>query len=270
MRCRASSMRRRCRPKLRALVDPGAGAGCLRQWHRRSRPHHFLGFCGRTQLRMVVWLRAGDGQFAGRRVVGERRAAADGGAFADLDRRDQHAVAADVHVGADHGAVLVGAVVVGGDAAGAEVHALADGAVAQVGQVVGLGAGGQRRVLHLDEVADVHLGAQVGARAQARVGPTSAPRADCGAVDVREGWITAPAPMLSHRGSRSGADAHVVGERDLALEDAVDVDLHVLPHCSVPRWSKRAGSARRTPASISASAGGAAGGARGRPAAAGC
>ena len=50
-----------------------------------------------------------------RRVLGDRRAAADRRAGADLDRRDQHAVAADVRVGADRRAVLVGAVVVGGD-----------------------------------------------------------------------------------------------------------------------------------------------------------
>ena len=43
-----------------------------------------------------------------------------------VDRRDQHAVAADVHVVADRRAVLVRAVVVGGDAAGAVVDALAD------------------------------------------------------------------------------------------------------------------------------------------------
>ena len=45
---------------------------------------------------------------------------------ADRDRRDQHAVRADVHVVADDRSVLVRAVVVRGDRARAEVHAAAD------------------------------------------------------------------------------------------------------------------------------------------------
>ena len=64
-----------------------------------------------------------------------------------------------MHIVADRGAVLVGAVVVGGDAAGADVDARADRRVAQVGQVIRLRAVGQPAVLDLDEVADVDLGA---------------------------------------------------------------------------------------------------------------
>ena len=63
--------------------------------------------------------RARDGELARRCVLADGRAAADGGAGADRHRRHQHAVAADAGVVADDGAVLVGAVVVGGDAAGA-------------------------------------------------------------------------------------------------------------------------------------------------------
>ena len=80
-----------------------------------------------------------------------------------------------MHVGADDGAVLVGAVVVGSDAAGAEVDALADRGVAQVGQVVGLGTARQGAVLDLDEVADVDLGPEIGAGAQ----PGSGIRSNC-------------------------------------------------------------------------------------------
>src|SRR5690606_26990321 len=105
--------------------------------------------------------------------------------------RDQHTVRTHVHIVADHGLVLVGAVVVGGDAAGAVVHALAHFGIAQVGQVVGLGALGHGRVLDLDEVADVHLGAQLGPRSQACEGPDQRAIAHGGAlrvaIDVGEG-----------------------------------------------------------------------------------
>src|SRR4029079_18469674 len=101
------------------------------------------------------------------------------------------AVAADVRVGADRRAVLVGAVVVGGDAAGAVVDARPDVAVAEIGEVIGLRAFAQRRVLDLDEVADVDVGAEHGAAAQAAVRADDGARADAGAerlaVDVRVG-----------------------------------------------------------------------------------
>ena len=135
---------------------------------RRPTPAGPQRLTGRFQPAHRRLARAGDGELAGRRVLGDRRAAADRRAGADLDRRDQDAVAADVRVGADRRAVLVRAVVVGGDAAGAEVDALADVAVAEVGEVVGLGAVAERRVLDLDEVADVHVGAERRAAAQAR------------------------------------------------------------------------------------------------------
>ena len=48
-----------------------------------------------------------------------------------------------MHVIANHGAVLVGAVVVGGDAACTVVDALAYRCVAQVRQVIGFGPFGQ-------------------------------------------------------------------------------------------------------------------------------
>ena len=57
----------------------------------------------------------------------------------------------------NHRAVLVGAVVVGGDRTGAVVHPRAHGGVAQVSEVVGLGALAQSGVFHLDKVADVRL-----------------------------------------------------------------------------------------------------------------
>jgi outer membrane murein-binding lipoprotein Lpp len=49
-----------------------------------------------------------------------------------------------VHIGLNLGAVLVGTVIVGGDAASAKVDPLAQRGIAQVGQVIGLGSFGQR------------------------------------------------------------------------------------------------------------------------------
>ena len=65
------------------------------------------------------------GQRAGWHVAGDDRAGAGVGAVADLDRRDEHRVRPDARVGADLRAVLVPAVVVGGDGAGADVGARA-------------------------------------------------------------------------------------------------------------------------------------------------
>ena len=64
--------------------------------------------------------------------------------------------------------VLGCAVVVAGDGAGADVDIRADRGIAEIGQVVGLGARAERRLLELDEVADVRLLADVGVRPQVR------------------------------------------------------------------------------------------------------
>ena len=69
-----------------------------------------------------------------------------------------------------------------------------------------------------------------------------------------KGWICAPAPISASRITQCGADAHAVAQADAAFEDAVDVDLDLAAAQQRPRTSSRAGSARRTPASISASA----------------
>ena len=125
-----------------SVVAAGDGAlnarGSCRLRRPALRPSSALR--GRCQPAMVAWRARATVSWPAGASLRDGRAAADGGAVAERHRRHQHAVAADVHVGADHGAVLVGAVVVGGDAAGAEVDALAHRGVAQVGQVVGLGA----------------------------------------------------------------------------------------------------------------------------------
>ena len=204
---------------------------------------------------------------------GDRRAGADGRARAHRDRRHQHAVAAHVHVVAEHGAVLVGAVVVGGDAAGAVVDAFAHRGVAQVGEMVGLGAARQRGVFHLDEVADVHLLGQLGAgrsRAKADQRTRADARALRLAVDVREGMdhrVVGDAAVADHavRG-----DAHVVAQLDAALEHAVHVDLDVLAAGELAAQVEAVRVGQAHAGSISASAGGAGSGAPGRRAAPDC
>ena len=109
-------------------------------------------------------------------------------AVADRHRRDQHAVAADVHVVADHRAVLVRAVVVGGDAAGAVVDARADRGVAEVGEVVGLRALAPACEFLTSTKLPMCTSSPSSAPGRSRAnGPTSAPPADLTpalAVDV--------------------------------------------------------------------------------------
>ena len=119
-----------------------------------------------------------------------------------------------MHIGLNHGAVLVGAVVVGRDAAGAEVHALTHRGVTQVSQVVGLGAAAQGGVFHFDKVTDMHLGTQLRARAQPGKGADQRAGTDLHAqlfaVDVREG--------MDHR---AGVDAGVGNDTVGAYSHAV-------------------------------------------------
>ena len=76
-------------------------------------------------------------------AFGQRRTAAHRASCANRDGGNQHAVAADLDIIANHGAVLVGAVVVGSDTACAVVDALAHRCVTQVSQMVGFGTFGQ-------------------------------------------------------------------------------------------------------------------------------
>ena len=96
------------------------------------------------------------------------RAGGDIGVLAHGDRRDERGVAADERAVFDDGPVLGGAVVIARDRARADVDLGADGRVAEIREVVGLAACAQRRVLELDEVADVRVLADVGARSQMR------------------------------------------------------------------------------------------------------
>ena len=114
-------------------------------------------------------------------------------------------VAADVGVGADRRAVLVRAVVVGGDAAGAVVDALADVGIADVGEVVRLRARRQRRCLDLDEVADVDVGAEHRAAAQAAERADDRAGADARAEAPRRRCACTGGSSRRRRRSRSSA-----------------------------------------------------------------
>ena len=118
---------------------------------------------------------------SGGHVFGDRRSRGDVGALADAHRRDQLRVAADERAVLDDRRVLVRAVVVAGDRAGADVDLLADRRVAEVRQVVGLRPAPERRLLQLDEVADVRVFADVATAAGGARTGRSARRAD----DVR-------------------------------------------------------------------------------------
>src|SRR5947209_5551530 len=123
---------------------------------------------------------AGDAQRLGGDVLGDHRARAGVGVVADGNRGHEGHVHAGVHARADLGAVLGGAVVVGGDGAGPQVGVGADVGVAHVGQMRDLGPGADVRVLDLHEGAglgallELGPGAQVGEGAHRAAGPDPA------------------------------------------------------------------------------------------------
>src|SRR3569623_2075154 len=137
--------------------------------------------------------RAAQSELAGRRVF------ADGGACAHRDGREQLRVGADEDVVFDDGLEFIGAVVIAGDGAGADIDAPAYRRVADVTQMIHLRARTDRRFLHLDEIADVHV---VG---EHRAGPDARERPDARARADRR--------LLDHR---IGLDNHTVGYRHVA------------------------------------------------------
>ncbi len=67
--------------------------------------------------------------------------------------------------------MLVNPVVVAGDGSRADIHARADFGIPQIGQVHGLRSPPHARLLHLDEIADVHAFFKMVAHAETRVRP---------------------------------------------------------------------------------------------------
>src|SRR5690606_32292162 len=137
---------------------------------------------------------------ARRDVLDDHRARGRVGAVAHLHGRDDHVVAADPHVRADHAAVLVDAVVVHEDRARADVGSLADLGVADVRQVRDLRPLAQVGVLGLDVGADLGLARQAGAGPQVREGA--------------DGGLGADLRLRAHRVDHGRAGAHAgVGQR---------------------------------------------------------
>src|SRR3954447_4414414 len=107
---------------------------------------------------LVYLLRAPERHRVRRDVARHHAARRDERAVPEPDRRDQHRGGPYEHTCADCCLKLVKAVIIAGDRAGADVRLRADLAVAEIAQVVGLGAPPDPGRLHLDEVADMHVG----------------------------------------------------------------------------------------------------------------
>ncbi len=159
---------------------------------------------------------AGHRQCIRRDVHGDHTAGGDDGAITDRHRRDKRGIGADERARTDCCAMLVVAVVVAGDRPGADVRLGADIRVAEIRQVVRLGARAEFRCLHLDEVADMHLLAKIGAGAQPGVWPHDAVRADNAAFQVTE------RPDL-----RTGRDLYARTEYDVGFDRHVRRELGV-------------------------------------------
>ncbi len=82
-------------------------------------------------------------------------------------------------------------------------------------------------LLDLDEVADMHLGAEFGTRPQAGVGAEHAVRPDHRILEMAEGGNARTGPDLDVLQHAVGADLDRIAELDLAFEDAADVDGHI-------------------------------------------
>src|SRR5579864_8389681 len=106
----------------------------------------------------------------------------DVGAFADLYRGNQRAVAADEDVVANFGLVLADAVVIARNRAGSHVHALADLGIAQIGKMVCLRPLPQFDLLGLHKIAHVRAFSNLAARTQVRVRTDDRSGTDAGFV----------------------------------------------------------------------------------------
>ncbi len=181
------------------------------------------------------------------RVLGEHRPRPDGGLLADRDRRHQRAVGTDEGARSDHGAVLAEPIVVASDGPGADVAALPDGGIAEIGQMIRLDAGSERAVLDLDEVADLNGRGETRARPQAREGtdPTRPLAYHPLEVAVGEHLTAGGQSAIAQPGKR--ADPYAIAKLDLPSRMTSTSISTSRPAFSLPRRSKREGSARRTP-----------------------
>src|SRR5207248_5988150 len=129
-------------------------------------------------------------------------------------RRHQRRVRADERAVLDPGLVLEEAVVVAGDGAGADVDLAPDHGIADIGQMIGLAALAEPRRLELDEIADVDIGAELRARAEACEGTHNRAVTDDRTHDVAHG---ADPHALAHPHARAeyhgGLDHGVAPDR---------------------------------------------------------
>ena len=85
-------------------------------------------------------------------------------------------------------------------------------------------------LLELHEIADVHVGAELRARTQARKGTDEAAGAELALFEHAIGWTTVSAPMRHVAQHDVRTDAHAIAERDLAFEQHVGIDEHIAAH----------------------------------------
>ena len=94
--------------------------------------------------------------------------------------------------------------------------------------MIGLAAFADMRLLGFHEVADVRAGIQLAARSQARERADRARTMRDNAVQVAMRLHHGTGSKLHIPETRERANAHVITEGDLAFEDHVDVQLHIL------------------------------------------
>src|SRR4029079_14989776 len=95
-------------------------------------------------------------------------------------------IRADEGALADVGAMLGRTDIVAGDGACTDVGAGADPGVTDVTQVIGLGAVFDRRLFHLNEIADMDALFELGAGPKPRIGTDDGALANMGAGQMRE------------------------------------------------------------------------------------
>ena len=156
-------------------------------------------------------------------ILGDHRAGAGDGAVADSEGSHQHGVGPDEDVFADLGAVLLSSVVVARDRAGSNVGPGTDGGVSEVCLVVRLGTFSDRRVLGLDERADLRPFLHDGALPKRSVRANLAGFADDGRPEhgIPDFGIGADRRV---EGEHVRADPGVGGDRCLTLEMDAGID----------------------------------------------
>src|SRR3569623_2898757 len=170
--------------------------------------------------------RAAQSERAGRRVFADGGAGADGRACAHRNGRDQLRVGTDEDVVFDDGLKFIGAVEIAGNRASADVAAPAYRRVAEVTQMIHLRARTDRRFLHFDEIADVHIVGEHRTGPDARERPDARARADRRLLDHRIGLDDHTVGYRHVTQIANGPDNHVVADRHFDLAHHVTVAHH--------------------------------------------